>query len=163
TTRQATSIIVQTRSGDSSVAWKSYMQFGSAMPGALYDTRIVFQVPEPFGRNAPITFNFYKDDDATVNVWKSGRTPQPWISRLVPQARLSEGPVAVHLGRRPPPAVRAARGSRERQQACAAGGLQERDAGCRAAGGQGKAEDRLDLSRHQAADDTTGHEMKHVI
>src|SRR5205814_9410527 len=45
-------------------------------------------IPEPYGKGAAITFNFYKDDAATIEIWKTGKTPPPYLTRQFTAGKL---------------------------------------------------------------------------
>jgi len=90
TTRKSAVIIMEARSNDGGAKWKGYMRFGGASAGGTSDTRIVFQIPEPFGRNAGVTVNVYRDDQPTAEIWKSGRTPPTLYTRQFTVGKLPQ-------------------------------------------------------------------------
>ena len=90
TTRKSAVIIMEARSNDGGAKWKGYMRFGGASAGGTSDTRIVFQIPEPFGRNAGVTVNVYRDDQPTAEIWHSGRTPPTLYTRQFTVGKLPQ-------------------------------------------------------------------------
>jgi hypothetical protein len=94
TTRQSAVIMLTSRSNDGRGEWKGYMQFGGALAGGVSEVRVPFQIPEPFGRSASVTVNIYRDDQPTVEIWKSGRTPPTLYTRQFTVAKLPPRTIA---------------------------------------------------------------------